>query len=81
MKNINKVIPEGTERKWDEDLKQNYAEYTKGGNKKQIWIEDIESLKAKLSLIKENNLAGVGSWQKGMETDEVWGVIKECLEK
>ena len=81
MKNINKVIPDGTERKWDEDLKQNYAEYTKGGNKKQIWIEDIESLKAKLSLIKENNLAGVGSWQKGMETDEVWGVIKECLEK
>ncbi len=81
MKNINKVIPEGTERKWDEDLKQNYAEYTKGGNKKQIWIEDIESLKAKLSLITENNLAGVGSWQKGMETDEVWGVIKEYLEK
>ncbi len=81
MKNINKVIPDGTERKWDEDLKQNYAEYTKGGNKKQIWIEDIESLKAKLSLITENNLAGVGSWQKGMETDEVWGVIKEYLEK
>ena len=79
MKNIDKVIPNGTEKKWDDDLKQNYAEYTKGGNKKQIWIEDIDSLKAKISLITENNLAGVGSWQKGMETDEVWGVIKESL--
>lgn len=79
MKNINKVIPDGTERKWDEDLKQNYAEYTKDGKKKQIWIEDIESLKAKLSLITENNLAGVGSWQKGMETDDVWRTIKESL--
>lgn len=79
MKNIDKVIPDGTQRKWDEDLKQNYAEYTKGSDKKQIWIEDIDSLKAKLSLITQNNLAGVGSWQKGMETDEVWGVIKENL--
>lgn len=79
MKNIDKVIPDGTQRKWDEDLKQNYVEYTKGSDKKQIWIEDIDSLKAKLSLITQNNLAGVGSWQKGMETDEVWGVIKENL--
>lgn len=80
MKNIDKVIPEGIEKKWDNDLKQNYVEYTEDGNKKQIWIEDIDSLKAKLSLITENNLAGVGSWQKGMESDEVWKIIKEELE-
>ncbi len=79
MKNIDKVIPDGVEKKWDDDLKQNYVEYTDGGNKKQIWIEDMESLKAKISLITENNLAGIGSWQKGMETDEVWKMIKEEL--
>lgn len=79
MKNIDNVIPDGVEKQWDDDLKQNYVEYTDNGNKKQIWIEDIESLKAKISLIKENNLAGIASWQKGMETDDVWKMIKEEL--
>ncbi len=79
MKNIDKVIPDGTEKQWDDTLKQNYVEYIEDGNKKQIWIEDRDSLKAKLSLIKENDLAGVGSWQKGMETDDVWGMLKEEL--
>ena len=79
MKNINKVLPEGVNKEWDNDLKQYFAEFTDGNNKKQIWIEDIESLKAKVSLINENYLAGVGSWQKDMETDEVWQMLKEEL--
>ena len=79
MKDINEVIPEGTNKTWDDELKQNYVEYTEGGNKKQIWIEDIESLKAKVSLITQNKLAGVASWQKEMETEEVWKMLKEEL--
>ena len=79
MKDINEVIPEGTNKTWDDELKQNYVEYTEGGNKKQIWIEDIDSLKAKISLITQNKLAGVASWRKGMETEEVWKMLKEEL--
>ena len=79
MKNINSVIPEGTEIKWDDELKQNYAEFSDGSNTRQIWIEDIDSLKAKVSLIKENNLGGVASWQKDMETDDVWDMFKTEL--
>ena len=81
MKNIDFVIPDGVEKTWDDDLKQNYVEYMDGNNKKQIWIEDIESLKAKISLITENNLAGVASWQKGMESKEVWKLFEEELNK
>ena len=81
MKNIETVVPADAERKWDDDLKQNYVEYTDENNKKQVWIEDIASLKAKLSLITENNLAGVGSWAKGMETDDVWQLFKTELSK
>ena len=77
MKNIDKVIPDGVEKKWDDDLKQNYVEYMDGNSKKQIWIEDLKSLKSKLSLVSENNLAGVGSWQKDMESDGVWKLISE----
>ncbi len=79
MKNIEKVIPDGVEKQWDDELKQNYVEYTSDGNKKQIWIEDLDSIKEKLSLVKENNLAGIGSWQKGMEIDDVWQMFKKEL--
>ena len=79
MKNINSVIPEVTEIKWDDELKQNYAEFSDGSNTRKIWIEDIDSLKAKVSLIKENNLGGVASWQKDMETDDVWDMFKTEL--
>ena len=79
MKNINSVIPEGTEIKWDDELKQNYAEFSDGSNTRKIWIEDIDSLKVKVSLIKENNLGGVASWQKDMETDDVWDMFKTEL--
>ena len=79
MKNIEKVIPEDANKTWDDDLKQHYAEYTDQEDKKQIWIEDLDSLKEKVSLITKNNLAGVGSWQKGMETEEVWEMLKQEL--
>ena len=79
MKDIESTIPAGVEKTWDDELKQNYVEYMDGNNKKQIWIEDIDSLKAKISLIKENNLAGVAAWEKDMETDEVWDMFKSEL--
>lgn len=81
MKNIDSVIPRGVNKIWNDDLKQNYVEYMDGNNKKQIWIEDLDSLKAKVSLITENDLAGVASWQKGMESDQVWQMLKQELNK
>ena len=81
IKNIDKVIPDGVDKEWDNDLKQNYVEYIDEQNKKQIWIEDIDSLKAKVSLITKNNLAGVGSWKKDMESAEVWKMLKDELNK
>ncbi len=79
MKDVNSAIPAGVQKTWDDDLKQNYVEYMDGANKKQIWIEDIDSLKAKVSLVEENDLAGVGSWQKDMESDDVWPMLKSEL--
>ena len=79
MNKLNNIIPDGAEITWNDELKQNYVEYDDNGNKKQIWIEDLDSLKAKVSLINENNLAGVGSWKKDMELDEVWQMLKKEL--
>lgn len=79
MKNINKVIPVDAQKQWDDDLKQYYVEYQEGNNKKQIWIENIDSLKAKVSLITDNKLAGVASWAKDMESDGVWQLFNQEL--
>ena len=79
MKNIDNVLLSDAERNWNDELKQYYVEYSDGNNKKEIWIEDIESLKAKVSLVKENNLAGIGSWEKDMESEEVWQMLAEEL--
>lgn len=81
MKDINKTIPDGESKQWNDELKQNYVEYTSGNNKKEIWIEDLESLKAKISLIKDNNLAGVASWEVDMVSDDVWQMIDTELNK
>ena len=81
MKNIEKTIPNGIEKQWDDNLKQYYVEYKDGSYTKKMWIEDEESLKAKISLIKNNNLGGVASWEKGMETDDFWTFLKQEINK
>lgn len=80
LKNIDKVIPNDVQKTWDDNLKQYYVEYQDGSYTKKMWIEDEKSLKEKISLIKNNNLAGVASWEKGMETDNFWTFLKESLD-
>ncbi len=79
MKDIDDTIPSNVERKWDDKLKQNYVEYKEGSNTKKMWIEDLESLKAKTSLVSQYKLGGIAVWEKGMEVDEVWDLFKDAL--
>ena len=80
MKNVDKIIPSDVKKQWNDNLKQYYVEYKDGSYTKKMWIEDKESLKAKISLINNNNLGGVASWEKGMETDDFWTFLKENLD-
>ena len=79
IKNIDSVIPNDVERVWNDDLKQYYIEYQKDGQTYKMWLEEEESIKAKLGLIKEYNLAGAAYWQKDMETNSIWNIISEEL--
>lgn len=79
MKDIDDVIPSDAKKTWDDELKQYYVEYKEGNNTKKMWIEDLESLKAKTELISKYQLGGLAAWQKGMETDEVWEIFIEAL--
>ena len=64
---------------WDETTCQNYGEYTSGGVIHQVWLEDAESIKVKLSVMDAHNVAGVASWRIGMETPDIWDVIADYL--
>lgn len=80
MKNIDSILPSGVNKEWDDNLKQYYVEYQDGQYTKKMWIEDEKSLKEKINLINSNNLGGVASWEKGMETDNFWTFLKENLD-
>lgn len=81
MESVENVLPDGIEKVWDDKLKQNYVEYEKSGITYKMWIEDIDSIREKVGLVKKYNLAGVASWAKDREDERVWGVIKEELNK
>lgn len=80
MKNVDSVLPEGIQKTWNEDLKQNYVEYTEGGAVYKMWIEDLDSIKEKINLVKQYELAGAAYWEKDMESDSVWSIIAEELQ-
>ncbi|MDR3092017.1 MAG: SH3 domain-containing protein [Clostridiales bacterium] len=62
-----------------DDEGTNYAEYVKNENGRdatyKIWIEDERTLAVKLGVYKENGLAGVSFWKRGLEDPEVWALI------
>ena len=73
-------IPDGVEKVWDENIKQYYMEYEQNGATYKMWIEDEESLKAKLDLVNKYELAGGAFWSKDRESNSVWHIISEKLE-
>ena len=62
---------------WDKTLRQHVAAWTEGGVKKQVWLEDEDSLSEKMKLGKSYHLAGYAFWRHGFED----GAIYEKLEK
>ena len=74
------TIPEGVTPTWDENTKQNYMEYTQNGTTYKMWIEDEDSLKAKMDLINKYELAGGAFWSKDRESNTIWAVIADELD-
>lgn len=79
MKDVDSNIPNGVEKEWNDVLKQNCVEFTSGLNIKKMWIEDLDSIKAKLSLVKTYQLGGVAAWEKDREDKKVWTLISTEL--
>ena len=73
-------IPEGVEKQWNDKLKQYYIEYSQDGITYKMWIEDEESIKAKIDLVNTYTLAGAGFWDINRGNSDIWNVIKEKLD-
>ncbi len=69
----------GAKIEWDDEAKQNYAQWEADGGTYKIWLEDSQSLEEKLNLIKQNNLAGVAEWRIGWESSNIWDLILQYV--
>ena len=68
-------------QEWMAELGQTFAQADRSsGVSCQLWVEDEASMEAKLNAVAPYNLAGIGGWKLGMETDGVWALIADFLQ-
>ena len=65
------------ELSWDKLLGQYYGETVSGSGQQYIWMEEEDSMKLKIDLIKEFDLAGVACWKLGFEPADIWDIVSE----
>ena len=75
----NFLAQRGIEPVWDEETCQNYAEFEENGAFFQVWLEDAQSLQAKLQVMGQYGIGGVAAWKLGYEAGhpDVWAVISD----
>ena len=73
------IAKSGVTPMWIDEVCQNYAEYESDGTIYQCWLEDVESLRVKLEVMKTQEIAGVASWKLGIEDPAVWDAIAEYV--
>lgn len=65
--------------RWDETTCQNYGEAQEGDTLYQVWLEDADSIRVKLNIMENYDIAGVAAWRLGHESANVWDVIEEYM--
>lgn len=80
MDTANKFINENNVKLiWDEKSLQYYGEVEREDTLYKIWLENAKSLEMKASLIHKYSLAGIASWRKGFETEDIWDSLDRAL--
>lgn len=71
------VAGNSIQTQWLDEECQYYGEIQKDDTLYQVWLEDYDSVKVKLDVMKTYDLAGVAEWKLGLETPEIWDLIAE----
>ncbi|MCF0121929.1 MAG: glycosyl hydrolase family 18 [Lachnospiraceae bacterium] len=64
---------------WDASVGQKVGSVEEESVRYSIWLEDEQSVEAKMKLITRYNLAGVAGWRLGLERASVWNIIAQYL--
>ena len=62
---------------WDDVDKLYYATFFEEGNQVKMWIENAETIGAKIEIIDLLGLKGVAAWRRGFETPDIWNVFEK----
>jgi spore germination protein YaaH len=62
------------------DAGQNYVEFQDGDATQKIWIEDSQSVEARIRLAKKYELAGVATWNRFFASPDIWGIMDHALQ-
>ncbi len=62
---------------WDDTVKQNVAHGKVDNMNYSIWLEDDDSMRARMQEVGARDIAGVAGWSLGMELDSVWDIIND----
>lgn len=60
---------------WQDELGQYYGELQDSSGFSYVWMEEENSLKLKMDLVKSYDLAGVACWKLGLEDAAAWDAI------
>ena len=61
---------------WQDELGQYYGELDTENGVQTVWMEDERSLELKMELIREYDLAGVACWKLGLDTEDIWDIVR-----
>ena len=61
---------------WQSDTAQYYGEIQTNDGAQFLWMEEERSLKEKMNVIRQNDLAGVACWKLGFEDSAAWDSIQ-----
>lgn len=80
MQAAEKLVSENNAvKKWDAASGQYFATYNKDGAVYKIWLEDETSIRLRVDLANQYELAGVASWKMGLEKPEIWNIIQTTM--
>jgi spore germination protein YaaH len=80
METVNEILKKKNITKlWDEKSGQYYVVYIEDNKLHKIWVEDSKSIRLKAQLVNKYGLAGVATWRRGFETDDIWDTIDQTL--
>ncbi len=60
---------------WNKKYKINYSVYEHNWLNEYVYLEDVDSFKAKLALAKKFNLRGISVFRIGTEDDRIWALL------